>query len=132
MLRAGELSRITVQPWPGPWASEGSQVLKRVIGRLSVPLSVKNITGNKQSSDRTTYKGIVLIGIFPPVIGKDFLGKGQKLKGPTNSKRRGAGSFYRPIWILLKSCQVELNPRGFLFRRALAVTRPLDSILQVS
>ena len=73
MLRAGELSRITVQPWPRPWASEGSQVLKRAIGRLSVALSVKKTSpGMKKSSDRTTYKGIVLIGNFPPVIGEDF------------------------------------------------------------
>ena len=73
MLRAGELSRITVQPWRGPWASEESQVLKRVSGRLSVALSIKIITGNGKISDRTTYKGMVLIGNFPPVIGKDFL-----------------------------------------------------------
>ena len=52
-------------------------------------------------SDRATYKGIVLIGNFPPVVGKDFLCKGQKLKGPTNSKRKGAGLFYRPTWKLL-------------------------------
>ena len=66
----------------------------RVVGRLSVALSV--ITGDGKFSDRTTHKGMVLIGNFPPVIGKDFLCKGQKLKGSTNSKRRGAGVFYRP------------------------------------
>ena len=48
-------------------------MFKRVIGRLSVALSVKNITENEKSSDRTTYKGIILIGNFPPVIGKDLL-----------------------------------------------------------
>ena len=46
MLRAGELCRITVQPGQGPWAAEGSQVLKRVISRLSVALSVKIMTWN--------------------------------------------------------------------------------------
>ena len=48
-------------------------MLKRVIGRLSVALSVKIITGKGKFSDRATYQGIVLIGNLPPVVGKDFL-----------------------------------------------------------
>ena len=53
----------TVQSWRGPWAVEGSQVLKRVIGRLSAALSVKIITWNEHS-DRSTYCGVSLSVIF--------------------------------------------------------------------
>ena len=45
-------------------------MLKGVIGRLSVVLSVKIITWNGKHSDGTTYKGI---GKFPLVIGESFL-----------------------------------------------------------
>ena len=68
-------------------------MLKRVIGRLSVALSVKIITGNGKFSDRTTYKGMVLIGDFPPVIGKDFFERDKNLRDPP-------GLFYRGIFVV--------------------------------
>ena len=42
------------------------------------------------------YSRKAVIGNFPPVIGEGFFMKGTKLKGLTNSKRRGAGLIYLP------------------------------------
>ena len=90
----------TVQSWRGPWAVEGSQVLKRVIGRLSAALSVKIITWNEHS-DRSTYCGVVLICNFPLVIGEGPSEKGKNLRDLPKLNQEAQG-FLLPQMIVLE------------------------------
>ena len=48
-------------------------------------------------SDRATYKGIVLIGDFPPVIGKDFYERDKNLRGPPILSEEARGYFTVPL-----------------------------------
>ena len=57
-------------------------MLKRVIGMLSVALSVKSITWNRKHSDRTTDKTIVFIGEFLWLSVKAVYEKGNNLRDP--------------------------------------------------
>ena len=102
--------------WQGPWAAEGSQVLKRVIGRLSVALSEKSSPGMEKHSDRKTHNKLSLSVIFLWLSVKVFFEKGKNLRDLPRLNQEGRGYLTVPAQV------------GYLLDRPLPVSMTWKSI----